>query len=1768
MNPSTIQENNLSSSNSSTKDFKIHLLHSEIIKSIKDNLVTFISSKTGSGKSTQVPQYLYNYLLNDKKKDNFCVICTEPRSIACLNISNFIKNSNRNNKNINIYTDTEKYFEKNKKYLLYIKESDLLYLLKKDPYLKFCDILIIDEVHERTMKLDLLLYYIKHFTLSENNKNKNFRLVLMSATFNTDDIHSYFSSINNSFKFGFINQKESNENIIGDNYDIYYSNFINNSLHSGTKFNELNMKKILREISKIVRFEVYLDNYDKKTILIFLPDYKSIYSLYDMLNKEYKGFINLYQFISAVGIRQQKELFEQLRYNNRKKEIICNVILSTTLAETCLTFPNCDVVIDSGLKKNCKYNYESNIYEEVIEYISQDSCIQRAGRCGRNQNRGKCYRLFSEEFYNLMDKYRKPEIEIGNIDLILLRLFENEDIIRHATNEVKEKGYLDFLSSIEKDKYNKIIGKLIQYNAIEKKENEDFGKITKFGDWIKKANIDIELGYYFDKFREKYSEYLKKEVVFKFLSIISTSDNYNCELFYSDIDPDWFKLILLDNKKENNKKLVDFAENVTKNIINKALIKFKKDNKDENKNDYNNKIEEEKINNYMKSISHISPYYYLFSKLDEIYSGKNFYTKNKIFQLGDWTIKLFFANQYNLIKCLRHLYDEEKDLELYDKCEKCKLEKYFYCSVYSLNEKFFATIQNRGKHIKKALNIEFNNEISENTFTVCKKEEIILAKWNIIYLNLISKKPDKYISENQIIKYLNEYKYINFSQIMNTIYEEYKKLYIDISSKYLDLTKNDDEMLIQRKIFEINEEENNNIINDSNKINEINTKANIEDKIVLYFNKNEKVNLLKSFFFEFIPNEIDKYFCLTKFRKILSKEKNGEKEIKFSKLFFKDINPIFEEMIAKLYKIKNHFEALTRITEKKEIKTYNNIGKYFYFHFISPKLIDKNIEIEIYHNSIVYLYSKNDLNVDKNDKTITQLINNERDNYYNMLDFIQCLKGGCLTIQLNQGLEVKNIYDTYQNKNINKNELLYIVEFKKIPEEKKDINYYYQNIKENKELKYEKLLILKDKLIIAFRNSLQFALFSEKQNLDIKLVQYKENIEAIDEENNELDINNMKIFIIKFDKKYPNRKINSIMKDYKARISKKYNFKINYFINESIDSNSKEVYYYINSEKSINISNKEILGEECKENLNQKIFSITWLSFTSDYDYFSNFRDFCRINNLIIIYKKQTSSKNSIPNYYLTKKFELINYSLENMKLIQNYIGYTTISLNSFAMLELKSKSKDTFLEYNQNIFQYARTMNCNITIIYYENKIIIYGEPKYRKRLYEILSDYFSELQKEKIIFNLKGKEDNLLIKTICRKVNQKQIVMLVSKNEQGEKQLEFRKKYFDIISKLLFQQKKGKNKNKNKIESTRCEICLEKFDNENNNNYFKLKLCGHKFCIDCLKMQICDSLKITSINSLPIKCIKCNTIITNKDIFELIIPNTPEYDFIIDKLITIFMLKNSSENNYKKYFWCPNKIENCNYIYNSQMKDIGETNMTCPNCNCRICLLCNDILDPYTPHNPDCQNKLYSKLSDKNRKWIIENSKDCPMCHTVYEKNQGCNHMTCTVCHPPTHFCYICGNILDISNPLSHFSEQKSKCYNRLWDDEKKNNIDTDDINNESTTNDNNDEDSKVYDNNEFDNYDTNNTNNIRVFNNNNNKYYNKRRNSKNEEMNLTKIMINKVSHNDSFKSYNYRNFKYSNSIDKQRKRLNFNPGYRNDNRNRRNNSFNKNNPRKYNK
>ena len=983
--------------------------------------------------------------------------------------------------------------------------------------------------------------------------------------------------------------------------------------------------------------------------------------------------------------------------------------------------------------------------------------------------------------------------------------------------------------------------------------------------------------------------------------------------------------------------------------------------------------------------------------------------------------------------------------------------KNYYCTAYSLNEKYFENQIMNKNHIKSILNYEY---INEDDFCVCKNEESLFNKWNIIYLNLTSNKPDVYIHNNQILKFISEFKLINFNEVLEELYNSYKKLYINIAIKYLNLTKIYDDILIIKKTFQINENKNN-----QNTINNENDNDSEDYKITLFFNKNGKINLMKGYFFDLIPKEIDKYFCLSKFRKVFEDSKNNENKILENRLFYKNINPIFDEMMTISNKIKNHFESLEiEIDNKKEIKLYNGIGKYLYYYFISPKINDKNIEIK--NNSIIYTYNRIDRDINKEEK-ISELIKNEKENSYNMSDFIHCLKNGCITIEIGQGLSVKNIYDTDHNRNTVQNELIYSIKIKENYKKKIDniVEYYYDEISDNKDLVYEQLYIQEDKIIIVFKDSAQLFQFSQNQNMNLKLIPFKSNTNEVKYSDKFND--NIQIYIVKF--YFPISKINEILKTYKKKLIKKYKNRLTYFIDEAnkTDDNLTSVYYYFIPDSLVTVPDKAIYGDECEEDLNRKNFYIDSMSFTSDFVYIRKFKKFCKDKKININLLKEKIDEKEKSKHLNTKKFELINYCLENVKLIQNYIGVTTINLDSLAIKELTSRCNDTFLEFDMNIFKYARNNLCNIQIIYSENKIVIYGKPEYRLKLEYIISEYFEELQNDKIIYSLKGNEDKSLLTMLLKKLSQRKIVALISYNEQGEKQLEFRKKYFNIISELL--SKKKINKITKQIKSTRCEICFEKLDNAFNKNYIKLKICGHKFCFDCLKMQICNSLKMPSSNSIPIKCVKCKTIISNNDIFEIFTPNTPDYDFIIDKLIKIFISKNIpglNKSSETEYYWCPNKKEKCKYIYSSKLKEKGQTFMTCPNCECKICLLCNDLIDPNIKHNPDCQSKLFSKLCESKNKLILNSKKQCPKCHTIYEKNKGCNKMTCTICNPPIHFCYLCGNILNNEDPLSHFSSKESECYNKLFDDEKPNNNILEESNNDSkVTKENNNTDKNEY-------------------------------------------------------------------------------------------------------
>ena len=135
--------------------------------------------------------------------------------------------------------------------------------------------------------------------------------------------------------------------------------------------------------------------------------------------------------------------------------------------------------------------------------------------------------------------------------------------------------------------------------------------------------------------------------------------------------------------------------------------------------------------------------------------------------------------------------------------------------------------------------------------------------------------------------------------------------------------------------------------------------------------------------------------------------------------------------------------------------------------------------------------------------------------------------------------------------------------------------------------------------------------------------------------------------------------------------------------------------------------------------------------------------------------------------------------------------------------------------------------------------------------------------------------------------------------------------------------------------------------------------------------------------------------------------------------------------------------------------------------------------------------------------------------MCHTIYEKDHGCNHMTCTRCHPPTHFCYLCGNILNDDNPLKHFSNKESKCYNKLWDDPKKNiNIDEIEDDNDNDNKEKNEE-SDEFSEDKKDN-EPNNGKGNRINSSINQNIINQYNDNHSDNLNLTRLMFDRVNNN----------------------------------------------------
>ncbi|XP_068106514.1 pre-mRNA-splicing factor ATP-dependent RNA helicase DHX16 [Hyperolius riggenbachi] len=368
----------------------------DLLKAIAEHQILIIEGETGSGKTTQIPQYLHEegYTRNGMK-----IGCTQPRRVAAMSVAArvsqemSVKLGNEVGYSIRFEDCTSE-----RTVLKYMTDGMLLREFLTEPDLAGYSVIIIDEAHERTLHTDILFGLIKDISRFRSD----LKVLVSSATLNTERFSSFFDDAP-IFR------------IPGRRYpvDIYY-----------TKAPEADYLEAC--VVSVLQIHVTQPAGD---ILVFLTGQEEIEACCEMLQERCRRLgskiaeMQILPIYANLPSDMQAKIFEPTPPGARK------VVVATNIAETSLTIDGIIYVIDPGFCKQKSYNARSGMESLIVTPCSKASANQRAGRAGRVAA-GKCFRLYTAWAYNNeMEDSTVPEIQrtnLGNVVLLLKSLGIND----------------------------------------------------------------------------------------------------------------------------------------------------------------------------------------------------------------------------------------------------------------------------------------------------------------------------------------------------------------------------------------------------------------------------------------------------------------------------------------------------------------------------------------------------------------------------------------------------------------------------------------------------------------------------------------------------------------------------------------------------------------------------------------------------------------------------------------------------------------------------------------------------------------------------------------------------------------------------------------------------------------------------------------------------------------------------------------------------------------------------------------------------------------------------------------------------------------------------------------------------------------------------------------------------------------------------------------------------------------------------------------------
>ena len=360
----------------------------QLLDAVQDNQLLIVVGDTGSGKTTQLTQFL----AEAGYANNRIIGCTQPRRVAAMSVAKRVAEEVGCRLGAEVgYTIRFEDCTSHDTRVKYMTDGMLQREILLDPDLKKYSVIMLDEAHERTIATDVLFGLLKKTI----KRRSDLKLIVTSATLDAEKFSEYF-------------HKCPIFTIPGRTYpvEVMYSK---------------EPESDYLDAALITVMQIHLTE-PAGDILLFLTGQEEIDTACEILYERMKAMgpavpeLVILPVYSALPSEMQSRIFEPAPPGGRK------VVIGTNIAETSITIDNIYYVIDPGFVKQNAYDPKLGMDSLVVTPVSQAQARQRAGRAGRT-GPGKCFRLYTEAAYQSeMLPNTIPEIQRQNLSYTILML--------------------------------------------------------------------------------------------------------------------------------------------------------------------------------------------------------------------------------------------------------------------------------------------------------------------------------------------------------------------------------------------------------------------------------------------------------------------------------------------------------------------------------------------------------------------------------------------------------------------------------------------------------------------------------------------------------------------------------------------------------------------------------------------------------------------------------------------------------------------------------------------------------------------------------------------------------------------------------------------------------------------------------------------------------------------------------------------------------------------------------------------------------------------------------------------------------------------------------------------------------------------------------------------------------------------------------------------------------------------------------------------------